>query len=117
MHKLVVVLRGVAESERLERQWSDDFVPLAEKMPGLRRVLVGRVSGAPAGPAEVVLLHEFLFDNLASLRAAMISPEGQAAGAALMRFAGERAELFFAEHFEMGLEHPPGKNGTADPSR
>jgi len=116
MHKLVVVLRGVAESDRLARHWSEDFVPLAEKMPGLRRVLVGRVNGAPSGPADVLLLHEFLFDNLASLRAAMISPEGQAAGAALMRFAGERAELFFAEHFEMGLEPPPGQMGTAEPS-
>src|SRR3972149_3922573 len=103
MHKLVVVLRGAAESEWMERRWSEDFVPLAERMPGLRRVLVGRVRGAPAGPAEVLLLHEFLFDDLASLQAAMTSAEGQAAGLALMRFAGERAELFIAEHQEMSL--------------
>ena len=80
------------------------------------RTSSGRVRGAPAGPAEVLLLHEFLFDDLASLQAAMTSAEGQAAGLALMRFAGERAELFFAEHFEMGLEPPPGQMGTAEPS-
>src|SRR3970282_1706087 len=92
MHKLVVVLRGAAESEWMERRWSEDFVPLAERMPGLRRVLVGRARGAPGGPAKVRLLHELLFDDLASLQAAMAFPEGQAAGLALMRFAGERAE-------------------------
>ncbi|MBM2844635.1 MAG: EthD family reductase [Anaerolineales bacterium] len=109
MHKLVVVLRGLAESEWMERRWSEDFVPLAERMPGLRRVLVGRARGAPAGPAEVLLLHEFLFDDLASLQAAM-------AGLALMRFAGERAELFFAEHHEMSLDRLPGAGGTAEGS-
>ena len=116
MHKLVVVLRGAAESEWMERRWSEDFVPLAERMPGLRRVLVGRVRGAPAGQAEVLLLHEFLFDDRASLQAAMTSAEGQAAGLALMRFAGERAELFFAEHHEMSLDRLPGAAGTAEGS-
>src|SRR3972149_4937324 len=114
MHKLVVVLHGAAESEWMERRWSEDFVPLAERMPGLRRVLVGRVRGAPAGPAELLLLHEFLLDDLASLEAAMPSAEGQAAGLALMRFAGERAELFFAEHHEMSLDRLPGAAGTAE---
>jgi uncharacterized protein (TIGR02118 family) len=114
MYKLVVVLRGVAESEWLERHWSDDFVPLAEKMPGLRRVFVGRACGAPSGPADVLLLHEFVFDDLAALQAAMISPEGQAAGLALMRFAGERAELFFAEHHEMSLDAPSAAAGTTE---
>jgi len=92
------------------------FVPLAEKMPGLRRVFVGRASGAPSGPADVLLLHEFVFDDLASLQAAMTSAEGQAAGQALMRFAGKRAELFFAEHHEMSLEPPPAQEGMTEGS-
>jgi hypothetical protein len=49
VHKLVIVLRGRRDADELERRWSEDFVPLAEKMPGLRRVLVGRVTGSPAG--------------------------------------------------------------------
>jgi uncharacterized protein (TIGR02118 family) len=112
MHKLVVVIRGTAESEWMERRWSEDFVPLAERMPGLRRVIVGSVRGAPSGHVDVLLLHEFVFDDLPALRAAMTSPEGQAAGQALMRFAGERAELFFAEHHEMSLDRPPGAEGS-----
>jgi uncharacterized protein (TIGR02118 family) len=106
MHKLVVVLRRSAEDERIERRWSEDFVPLAEKMPGLRRVVVGRSVGSPGGRADVLLVHELLFDDLPSLHNAMTSPAGQAAGLALMQFAGERAELFFAEHHEMSLDAP-----------
>lgn len=108
MHKLVVVLRGgVQDTETIERAWSEDFVPLAEQMPGLRRVCVGRAAGSPGGRADVLIIHELLFDDLEALQAAMVSPAGQAAGHALMRFAGERAELFFAEHLEMDLEPPP----------
>ena len=109
MHKLVVLMRGgAAGSEVLERRWSEEFVPLAEKMPGLRRVQVGRSVGAPAEPPDVLLMHEFLFADLEALQRAMTSPEGQAAGRALMGFAAARAELFFAEHHEMELGAPAG---------
>lgn len=101
MHKLVLVLRRTADPEALERQWSERFVPLAERMPGLRRVVVGRTSGAPGSIPNIQLIHEFLFDDLEALRQAMTSPEGQRAGQALMGFAAESSELFFAEHLEM----------------
>jgi uncharacterized protein (TIGR02118 family) len=114
MHKLVVVLRGAEDSERIERRWSDDFVPLAEKMPGLRRVLVGRGAGSPRGRSDVLLVHEFLFEDREALYAAMTSPEGQAAGEALMRFAGEGAEVFFAEHHEMTLGDHSGTGAAGD---
>lgn len=113
MHKLVLVLRRTADPEALERQWSERFVPLAERMPGLRRVVVGRTAGAPGSIPNILLIHELLFDDLESLRRAMTSPEGQQAGRALMSFAADRSELFFAEHLEMevpdrGPEHPAG---------
>src|SRR3989304_4465360 len=63
MHKLVVVLRGAAESEWMERRWSEDFVPLAERMPGLRRVLVGRVRGAAAGPVFPLISPDQVFPS------------------------------------------------------
>jgi len=84
----------------LETRWSQEFVRLAEKMPGLRRVSVSRVLGGPGGEVDLHLVHEFYFDDLAAVQAAMASPEGQAAGRALMEFAGESATLAFAEHLE-----------------
>jgi len=103
MHKLVVLIRRSARGESIERRWSDEFVPLAERMPGLRRVVVSRPVGAPAVAPRFQLIHELFFEDLHSLRAGMSSPEGEAAGRALMGFAAVEAELFFAEHLEMDL--------------
>jgi uncharacterized protein (TIGR02118 family) len=104
MHKLVVLIRRSDDPETLERRWSEEFVPLAEKMPGLRRVVVSRVVGGPAAPPGIQLIHEFLFADLEALLQAMVSPEGQAAGRVLMGIASREAELIFAEHLEMEVQ-------------
>jgi len=111
MHKLVVVLRSGEAGAALEQGWGERFVPRAERMPGLRKVVVSRPVGAPGGEVQVVLLHELFFDDLESLRSAMVSPEGQAAGRALMDLAPGQVELFFAEHLEMDLA--PSTGGAA----
>jgi hypothetical protein len=48
----------------------------------------------------MVLVHEFLFDDLASAKAAMSSAAGQAAGQALMALPGVNVTLVLAEHLE-----------------
>ncbi|MFN2146764.1 MAG: EthD family reductase [Anaerolineales bacterium] len=100
MHKLMILFRTTADPIELETRWSQNFVRLAEKMPGLRRVSVSRILGGPGGQVDLHLVHEFYFDNLAAVQQAMASPEGQEAGRALMEFAGESATLLFAEHLE-----------------
>lgn len=106
MHKLVVLIRRPPDPEALERAWSESFVPQAERMPGLRRVTVGRTVGGPARAPSVMLVHEMYFDDLPALRDAMLSPQGQAAGRALMGLAGDHSELLFAEHMEMDIAAP-----------
>ena len=46
------------------------------------------------------MIHEFYFDNADALEIAMISPEGQSTGKALMSFASANVEILFAEHME-----------------
>jgi uncharacterized protein (TIGR02118 family) len=100
LHKLILVFRPPTDRSTFERRWSEEFVPVAERMPGLRRVTVARAYGAPSGPPEVYLVQEFYFEDEAALRGAMTSPEGQQAGRALMGFAASRVSLTFAEHLE-----------------
>lgn len=100
MHKLILVFRPPPDATTFERRWSEEFVPVAERMPGLRRVTVARAYGGPSGPSDVYLVHEFHFDDEQSLRRAMTSPEGQQAGRALMGFAARQVSLTFAEHLE-----------------
>ncbi len=96
----MLIFRTPPDVPSFEARWSEDFVPRAERMPGLRRVILSRVVGGPAGSVDVHLVHEFVFDNPEAVQAAMVSPEGQAAGRALMGFAASRVTLCFAEHLE-----------------
>jgi len=99
--KLVILFKqAVLEQADFDHRWSTEFVPLAEQMPGLRRVTVSYTHGGPAGPVEIYLIHELYFDTMASLTAALNSPAGVQAGQCLINLAGKNATLLFAEHME-----------------
>ena len=99
-YKLVILFRQADDLDELRRRWSEEFVPLAERLPGLRRIVVSHVHGGPAGAADFTLIHELHFDSLMALTSAMAAPEGVAAGQCLVRLARDNATLLFAEHQE-----------------
>lgn len=100
MHKLIVLFKSTGDPTQLETQWSGRFVPLAEKMPGIRRVSVTRILGGATEASDIHMMHELYFDDLAALQHAMASEEGQKAGRALMAFAADIATILLAEHLE-----------------
>ena len=99
-YKLVILFKQPANPAEFERRWSEEFVPLAERLPGLRRVMVSHTQGGPAGPVEIYLIHELHFAGQQALTSALTSPEGVAAGQKLVQLAGSSATLLFAEHME-----------------
>jgi hypothetical protein len=50
-------------------------------------------------------MHELFFDSEEELRAAMASPQGQAAGRMLQQITHGNMDLFIAEHQQDDLEH------------
>lgn len=96
----MVLFGKPADPGEFEARWSGEFLRLGESLPGLRRVSVGRVTGGPEGLSDLHLVHEFYFDDAAALRRALASPEGQAAGRALMRFAADLVTVCFVDHHE-----------------
>ena len=96
----MVLFRRPPDLAGFEARWSEEFLPLGEKLPGLRRVSVGRILGGPDGPSDWHLIHEFYFDDAAALSRALASSEGQAAGSALMAFAADWVTLCYVEHLE-----------------
>jgi uncharacterized protein (TIGR02118 family) len=110
MHKLMLVFRRLGDTLKMEERWSQEFVPLAEKMPGLRRIAVSRIKERPDGLVDTHMIHELYFDDLPAARSAMVSAEGQAAGRALMSFASGRVSMYLAEHREddWPLKHRSG---------
>lgn len=88
----LVVLYNVPEAEqaRFEQQYFETHVPLAKKMPGLRSIEVFKnPRNVMKGPVPFYMMATLAFDNKDALKAALGSPEGQAAGANIMSFASE----------------------------
>jgi len=65
---------GVSEEEA-EKQYYEEHVPLAQKLPGLRRYTIGKARGKDR---PYYRMAELCFDNREALNTAMSSPEGVA---------------------------------------
>lgn len=100
MHKLILIFHQPPDLESFEDRWSNDFVPVVEKMPGIRRVAVSRVMGGLSAHSDILLIHEIFFDDRRALEAGMSSEMGRQAGEALVKLAGERVEVLFGQHLQ-----------------
>jgi len=97
MIKLIALYKKPENTAEFDRRYFEEHVPLASKMPGLRRVEVAKIVGGPAGEAEYYLQAEMYFDDMESLKQAMSSPEGKAAAKDVMTFARDIITMMFAE--------------------
>jgi uncharacterized protein (TIGR02118 family) len=98
MVKLVVAYGAPEDSAAFDQHYESTHVPLVQKIPGLRRFEHGKVLGTPDGsPAPYYYLALLWFDSTQDLEASMGSPEGQAAGEDVPKFASGGATLMIAE--------------------
>lgn len=97
MVKLVALYKKPKDTEVFDKHYEEVHTPLTLKMPGLRKMEVSRVTGAPMGESEFYLMAEMYFDDAGALQAAMGSDEGKAAARDLMGFAGDIVTMFIAE--------------------
>ena len=79
---MVVIYRPPADPAAFDEHYVDVHLPLAHKLPGLRRYEVSkRPIFTPAGDDEPYLVAILHFDSLAALREAFATPEGRACAA------------------------------------
>jgi len=94
MAQMVVIYKTPKDPAAFDRHYFEIHVPLAKKLPGLRKyeVSLGPIATPAGGPAYhmVATLH---FDDLAAIQRAFASPEGQAAAVDRRIFAPDDAEL------------------------
>ncbi len=88
MARMVVIYRTPKNVEAFDRHYFEIHVPLAKKIPGLRKYEVsdGPIA-TPTGPSNVHRIGTLHFDDLAAIEKAFASSEGQAAGADRRHFA------------------------------
>ncbi len=84
MHKLTVEYCDPADPAVFEEHYREVHVPLAAKIPGLRRFTLTKPRGL--GGSAPYLVAELWFDDAAALDAGLRSPEGAAAAADVQTF-------------------------------
>jgi uncharacterized protein (TIGR02118 family) len=97
MVKFVALYKKPADIAAFEEHYHNIHMPLAEKIPGLKRVELSKFTGAPMGESEYYMMAELYFDNMDALKAGMSSPEGRASGKDVMTFAKDIVTMMFSE--------------------
>jgi uncharacterized protein (TIGR02118 family) len=88
MARMVVIYSTPANPSAFDEHYFNVHVPLAKRLPGLRRYEVSRQPiVTPAGDPEPYLIATLHFDDLAAIRSAFATPEGQACAADRRRLA------------------------------
>jgi len=89
----MVMYKTPADAAAFDKYYFETHVPLAQKIPGLRKFEVSQgCIVSPAGASGVHRIAVLHFDSMAAIQAGLGSPEGQAAAADIQVFApGEGA--------------------------
>jgi uncharacterized protein (TIGR02118 family) len=96
MVRLLVLYGQPTDPAAFDRHYREVHVPLARKLPGLRRYTISAGVRALQGTAPY-LVAELDFDDRAAFRQAMEAPEGRAVAADLPGFATGGATLLLYE--------------------
>jgi uncharacterized protein (TIGR02118 family) len=94
MADVVVLYKTPKDAAAFDKYYVENHIPLAKKMPGLKKYQVSQGPVAsPAGPSGVHLVATLTFDSMAAIQKAFGSPEGQAAAGDVAKFATGGADI------------------------
>jgi uncharacterized protein (TIGR02118 family) len=93
MAQLLVLYNVPADRAAFDRYYRKTHIPLAKTIPGLRSYSISAGSVEALAGSAPYLVASLSFNSMADLRAALASPEGQAAAADLSNFASAGATL------------------------
>jgi uncharacterized protein (TIGR02118 family) len=102
MAQLLVMYKTPKDPAAFDRYYLETHIPIARKIPGIRKYEVsqGPVATA-AGPSAFHLIATLHFDNLAAIQHAFASVEGQAAAADVQIFATGGADMLLFDNREI----------------
>jgi uncharacterized protein (TIGR02118 family) len=104
MARMVVIYRTPKNVSAFDKHYFEIHVPLAKKIPGLRKYEVSAgVIATPVGTSDVHLIAILHFDDLAAIEKAFASPEGQVAGVDRRLFAPDDSgvQMFLFDNREV----------------
>ena len=102
MAQLVVMYKMPKDTAAFDKHYFEKHVPIAKKIPGLRKYEVSQGPVAsPAGPSGLHLIAILTFDSLAAIQAAFASAEGRATAADVPTFASGGVDMIFFDTREV----------------
>jgi len=97
MTKLIALYKKPEDVELFEKRYFDIHIPLVEKMPGLRKTEITKLTSLGNTENKFFLQAEMYFDDIDSLNSSMASDEGKAAAKDLMSFAKDYVVMMIGE--------------------
>jgi uncharacterized protein (TIGR02118 family) len=102
MARVVVMYKPPKDPAAFGSYYFATHVPIAKKIPGLRKYEVSNGAVAsPGGPSGVHLTAILHFDDMPAVGRAFASPEGQAAVADVGKFATGGVDIFMFDQREV----------------
>lgn len=96
--KLMALYTRPDDVEAFMTYYNDVHLPLVDKLPGLQKTVINRVTGSPmGGDPAYFLIAEMHFADKATFDEAMRSPENRAVGKDVMSFAKGLVTVLVAE--------------------
>ena len=98
--KIIVLFGKPTDPQLFDKQYWDEHVPIAKKMPGLRKYTVHKIVSAPRGEPAFYQVVELEFDNMDSLKNAISSQAGKDSGRHGVKIATGGMTFLYAESKE-----------------
>ena len=94
MAELVVLYKTPKDTAAFDKHYFETHIPLAKKLPGLKKYAVSKGPVAtPGGPSPFHLVAILSFDSMGDIQKAFGTPEGKAAAADVAKFATGGVEM------------------------
>ena len=102
MARMVVMYKPPQDAGAFDKYYFATHVPIAKRIPGLRKYEISNGTVAsPGGDSGVYLTAILHFDDMAAVQRAFASPEGQAAVADVQKFATGGVDILMFDQREI----------------
>ena len=93
MARMLVIYKMPQDTAAFDKHYFEVHIPLAKKLPGLRKYEVSRGPVTTLAGGEAYMVAILTFDSLAAIKAAFASEAGAACAADRRHFAPDSAQL------------------------
>jgi len=93
MYKMIALFKKPEDTEKFDQYYFETHIPITEKIPGLRKVEITKMSGS----SPYYLMCEMYYDSKEAFKEASKTEESKASGKDVMSFAGELVTFMFGE--------------------